>query len=438
MGGWGSDQRIKPEVGLAKLIIVLGIIAGVQFLIEHTWGISVRMSGGGAGSGGPAVALGLDAISEGSLKRQLGFIASGIIGVALMLSSRNRTLRLAPFAGAAAAAFVAWCSFSLLWASEPQLVGRRLMAFWFLLLAALGMIKWAPSRSLPWYLGLSAFAYVVIGSGAEVSLGTLAPTSARFRFAGTLHPNQQGINCAVLTLSALWIATSQGTRNRVVGVALGVVGFMFLIMTRSRTAFAATLAASLFLFVLRLHPTRRWIILATIVNIGVLLAFLLVNGLLGAPGELLMLGRGGEDVGTLNSRMPLWQVLAPYAASRPIAGFGYSGFMTVQRAAEVALLLEFGIAAAHSVYLEIMLGVGAVGLGLFLLCMFSALGHGIRESFRSESRDGVSLFAAIVVFEILNGALDSSLVFPSWRFSSLLAITALCALTRPVVRGRGQ
>jgi O-antigen ligase len=325
---------------------------------------------------------------------------------------------------------------SVVWASEPPLVIRRLIAFWLLVVGAVGIVRWTPARAIPWFLGLSAAFYIVVGLGVEMRLGTFVP-SGRYRFCGTLHPNAQGINCAMLTLSGLWIAASGGRRNRFVGTALGLMGLIFLLMTRSRTSFAATMGACLVLFVLRLHPRRRWVVAAALVNAGILMVMLYVNGMLDPLLELFLLGRGDKDVGTLNSRMPLWQILTPYLAQRPITGFGFAGFMTVQHAMEIALLLEFGIAAAHSVYLDVALGTGLVGLTLFVVTLVAAFGQGALQSFGPRLGTGVSLLAAIVAFELVNGVLDSSLVFPAWRFPALVVITSLC-LMRPMRRNLAE
>lgn len=423
-----DDGRWTASFGA---IFVLSIVAGLQLLIGHSFNISLRMVPGA----GLSMDLAYEAISEGSLTRRIGIVALGAIGFFLLYRSRNRFVRLTPVAGTAAALFVLWASLSLAWAVEPPLVARRLVSFWLLLLASVGVFRWAPPRSIPWFLGLSSFLYVMIGVGTELALGTFQPLGSDYRFSGTLHPNAQGINCALLVLSATWIGTEGGRRNRAVGFAIGAVGLLFLLLTRSRTSFAATMGSVLVLLVLKLHPRRRWIAVVAAVNLGILLIMLYVNGLLDVPLELLMLGRGDEDVGSLNSRLPLWQVLAPYIAERPVTGFGFSGFMNIQHAREIALIFEFGIAGSHSVYLETILGVGAVGLILFVLSMVAAFMRGVLSSSRVHGGDEYSLFAAVVAFELLSGVLESSLVFPAWRFPSLLVLTALC-LTEPRYRER--
>jgi O-antigen ligase len=424
-----NGSSVPSEPSIQAVFVVLVVAAALQFLFAHTLDISLVMATGEGGE----VDLAYEAISQGSLQRRVGIVSLGLLGTVLLVRSRERRLVLATMAGLLWAGYVIWSTLSFGWAAEPSLVFRRLVAFWMLLLASYGVLSWAPRRSLPWFIGLSALLYVVAGVCVELVMGTFQPLGPDYRFAGTLHPNSQGTNCALLVLFSVWISTDRRKRYRWLGILLGAAGMLFLLLSKSRTSFAATVGAGLVLIVLRLHPRRRWILVTAGVNLAILVGMMYANGLLDAPLELLMLGRGGEDVRSLNSRLPLWLVLSPYVEERPIIGFGYSGFMTVEHAREIALYYSFGIAGAHSLYLETLLGTGVVGLGLLLSSLLAAFWRQMRFSWRGPASAGSSLFAAVLAFELLNGVLEHTLVFPSWRFPSLLVIMAAC-LTQPFTR----
>lgn len=315
------------------------------------------------------------------------------------------------------------------WADDAMLTFRRVGAFWLLAIGAAGVARAMRRDTLVWFVLLSGAAFIAIGLGVELMLGTFRPLASDHRFAGTLHPNAQGINCAFVVLAGLWLATQTPGRHRFLAVSLVAVGLLFLVLTRSRTPFAALLGASLVLLVHRFRPGRRLAIAAVLVNVGLAGSFAFVNGILEVPVRWLLLGRGAEDLATLNSRVPLWQFLGDFVTRRPLAGYGYSGFMTPEHAAEIPVMLEFGVAGAHSVYLEVLLGVGTVGLVAFLAFAMAALIQAGRPVDRGTDRAG-SFLAGILVFELLMGILDATLIFPSWRIVTLILFASLCIAER--------
>ena len=410
------------ETVAPTLIFFLIAVAGLNMVTSHNHRISLTFL---AGSGyGTTLAGGLDLISGGTGRRQIGFLLSGMIGLLAVWRLRLRPLRFRPVVAWSAGLFLLWCTISVVWAVEPPLTIRRLGVLWLLVFTAAGVVSATPRRYLPAYLGLTAFAYIVVGLGAELALGTFGPWRSGYRFAGTLYPTSQGINCAMVALFGVWLLTGGGgRRSQAAGWVLAVIGLIFLALTKARTPFAAVFGAATVLFVLRLRPDRRYLALAAMLNLGILVLLLHANGLLDLPVDLLMLGRGSRDVTTLNSRLPLWMLLGDYLAQRPMLGYGYSGFMTAEHALQIGLILEFGIAGAHSLYLEILLGVGIIGLVLFLTVLAAAVAVGLRDS-RFSAAD--SYFASVFILEFLVGWLDSSMVFPSWRIMPLLVFGAMC------------
>ena len=58
---------------------------------------------------------------------------------------------------------------------------------------------------------------------------------------------------------------------------------------------------------------------------------------------------------------------------RPILGFGYSTFWTRDRITKVSNDQGWGISAAHSAYLELLLALGLPGLLLYMALVFFSL-----------------------------------------------------------------
>lgn len=423
-----TDVQIPPHArrGIARDVALLVLLAALIYLVGHNHENSLYVYSGWDGG----ISEGLSAISEGSIRRRLGITGFGLLGGLLLLRRRPARVRLDPVVTGAAVLFMLWISASIVWADDVMLSLRRVVAFWLLVVGAAGVALVVSRQTLVWFIGLSGATFIVAGVGVELLLGTFQPFSPTYRFAGTLHPNAQGINCAFVVLSAVWIASTNGGRKWLFAGLLAALGCIFLVLTKSRAPFATMLGSVLVLLVLRFRPGRRMIIVAVVANAGLALVFAYLNGLIDAPLDWLLLGRGFEDVATLNSRVPLWRFLGTYVAHRPVAGYGYSGFMTTEHAAEIPVLLEFGVAGAHSIYMEILLGVGVVGLALFLLFMVSGFVRAAGGTGAREARNADSFVASIVAFELLMGIVDATLVFPSWRIVTLILLASLCIAER--------
>jgi exopolysaccharide production protein ExoQ len=86
----------------------------------------------------------------------------------------------------------------------------------------------------------------------------------------------------------------------------------------------------------------------------------------------------GKDA-NLSSRLPMWQNLMPFIGERFWLGYGFDAFWTDDNyaVAIVTQRLHFRPYYGHNGIIELMLGLGAVGTGLFL-CVFAVY---LRQSF---------------------------------------------------------
>ncbi len=167
--------------------------------------------------------------------------------------------------------FAGWAVLSLAWAEDTALTFRRLVVFAILCLAAAAIARRYSLREIVLLTFFCSILFLLIGVSAEILLGTFRPFAPGYRFAGTLHPNHQGINCALLLLSGVAAADTE-KRGRMLFRACALLGLVFLILTASRTTFAAAmLALALYLAAV----SSRWAKTALGLGLGIAFCVLL-------------------------------------------------------------------------------------------------------------------------------------------------------------------
>ena len=346
----------------------------------------------------------------GKLANQFGFSLVATVGVVL-LARGGRRWRFNGLLPLLLPCFLAWCLTTALWSADPARTVKRVGILAFCFLGALGVGRRLRPRDLC-VLALSVTAtYAAIGLGAEVALRTLK-LSGEYRFAGTLHPNGQGANCALLCLSAVCLLTS-GSRHRGLLIALLVFGAGLLVLTKSRTACAALLVGLLALRCLRPSPrvVAATLVAAWFLGILALLAVLAEVDFKEAGGVLL-LGRA-EHVGTLTGRTELWPELLPYAKKRLLLGHGYGAFWSADRVEEVSSIVFWGLSSAHSAYLDAVLGFGLVGTGILALVVLAGLVRA-GKLYRATGDAGYALMFALLIYGLLDGIAESDFLAPSF------------------------
>lgn len=368
------------------------------------------------------------AVAEGSASRRAALVSLAILAIVLLIRHRaNVRLRIQNSLGWILIGFAALALASPLWAEDRRLTLTRVVVFAILCLAAVAVVHRFSVREIILWAFFTSGSYLVLGVAAEALFGTFQPLASGYRFAGTLHPNNEGINCALFLLSGLAAADLEKQKKLTYRIC-ALVGFVFLVLTASRTAFASALVA-MAVYLGALSSKRTKILTAYALSIVFcVLLMALGNAFLPDLKSAVMLGRDDSTVGSFNGRTGVWDEISHYVQRRPILGYGYGGFWTPAHISEVSEGEKWGIPNSHSAYLDNLLMLGAVGLGGYVLI----LSTGIRSAFRSYSRlkgPAFAFFGAFLVFCALDGLLESAPIEPSLlMFLSMVVLIYLSCL----------
>ncbi len=413
-----SRQSIRPVI-----VGTIGLYSLAFFLIDHNFRVSFVPDD-------PEVARSvITSISVGSPLRRFAAFLLVFSGVVFFLKARRPDFKSHQGPLYLVALYLAWAWLSYFWADDPGLVLRRVISFSALLFASLAL-----SRTLSRYdfllivFGVS-LVFLVIGIATEGILGTFNPGAAYYRFMGTVHPESQGFNCAILVLSAVAISDGKRRFGFLFFRMIAAVAFIFLFLTKSRGPFAGLVVACVAYFVLsrrRLSTVKMFYLV-----LFVICFFVLVIGWPNLMTALLM-GRQ-EDTATLTGRVPLWVECWSFVEQRPWAGYGFNSFWTEARTIEFVDSQGWISFSGHSIYLDTALNLGFVGLLLLLGLLLTAL----RMSWRRGAEDpdyGTSFLAGLLVLMCVDGVLSSHVILGGFVTFVLYSVILILFLSEPAHR----
>ncbi|QDT17758.1 O-antigen ligase family protein [Alienimonas californiensis] len=373
--------------------------------------------------------------SGGNALRQIAFLTLGGCGVWCLARDRRHQARPRPawwsprmpggrlagllreWAGVARRAhpvawtlalYIAWCFASVLWSHEPGQTVRKLVVLGCWTAGSLGVARALEPRRIIWLGVLLPALYLLIGVLAELSLGTFRPWAGDYRFAGTMHPNSQGLTLASMIAGAfvLWqserreaaqTGANNGSRRLRWGwrlPALIAAGALFTLLTKSRTSAAGLVLCLGLLTAIAVPP--RWRLAATVSGgtfggLFLLVALSLGSDPLGGALDAATLGRK-EQISSLTGRHEIWEEIGRFTDRRPLAGFGYDTFWTPEHVAIVSENCGWGLREAHSAYRDVLLSVGLIGLWLLVPALvwgwFAAARRYAAGERRAEGRPG--------------------------------------------------
>jgi putative inorganic carbon (HCO3(-)) transporter len=263
-----------------------------------------------------------------------------------------------------------------------------------------------------WFFGADALATWV---DAESSL---AGTTRVYSYLG--NPNLLAaylLPAAFLSAAAFFTWKHWGAKA--LALTMFVVNSACLILTFSRGGWIGYVVAGFAMLVLLVHwfsiyLPRAWRIWALPILLGVSAAVVIVAVTTVDPIQerVASIFAGREDSSN-NFRLNVWAAVQEMIADRPILGIGPGNdafnqvYPRYQRAGYTAL-------SAYSIFLEILVETGVVGMTCFLWLLLVTLNQGwqrIQQLRQMGNRDGFWLIAAIA---ILMGMLSHGLVDTVW------------------------
>ena len=214
---------VEPSIAAATrpLWIALFVLGLAFFMAEHDLGKSSLEQ----------FALSeeemVTAVETGAAHRQLAFLAIGGLGLFFLTRKTGQTLDFDHPLALLALAYVAWCLASLAWSTDFSLTSKRLAVLVLCFLGVLGISRRLTDGDLCTLALALTGVFTAIGLAAEMALGNFRPWLADYRFGGTLHPNGQGVYCAILCLAAVCKALD-ATERKPLFVALAAAGAVLL------------------------------------------------------------------------------------------------------------------------------------------------------------------------------------------------------------------
>ena len=416
----------QPATWTARCAAALAIGIGFWF-VGHSLAISRMLDLAGALSADRVENHFAVQQSETTTSSAVGYFVIGGMGLYCLLTAARDVNWRHPLLWLGAL-YVTWCAASILWSIEPIQSFRKLAILGLMLAGAFGAASRFDLEDVVWIVLLVLAGFVGIGVLAETALGTFRPWRSDYRFAGTCHPNDQGLQCALLALVAGFAAFNDRDRPWL-RRGLVVFGLAGLALSKSRTTLLALIVAAAIGLVLRSRGLQRWLIL----SVGV--ALLCVGGIFSSfvsvaaidqSADIASLGRR-ENISSLTGRLPLWHELWKAADDRVLAGYGYGAFWGERNVLKYSRMLSWHIPHAHNAYLDSVLTVGVVGTALYLTWVLATAGLATARYGQSGRR--AELFVACaVLFSLVHGVAESKLPGAGVAGFTLLAATAALTL----------
>jgi exopolysaccharide production protein ExoQ len=357
--------------------------------------------------------------------RQIAYIALALVGLIgsyhALIGQRSRLTWSMPVTIVLGSLFT-WTVLSFLWTDTPETTARRLLVLGLMFLGAFGVsLSWTKTQVLV-FMALSSALQITVGIAAELFYGYFTPLAGDYRFSGTLTANEQVYVCLLCTLSAMSVARLKHRGHRLY-LIIAAYGFVFLLLTRSRSGLLAFALALIFYLYMALAPAGR---VLTILVTGIVGLVLTMAGII--PGVFNLASRGGEGAENINGRAPLWEDLMTYVHQHPITGYGFEGFWTINRIDDISDDQEWAVSGAHSGYVEALLELGWTGAVLHTLALLVCMGEGIRR-FRQTNEYAYLLGSTFCLVYLAGGSLEAISIVKtsesSFNFSVLLCLLAV-------------
>jgi exopolysaccharide production protein ExoQ len=336
-------------------------------------------------------------VTGGSITRRVSFVVLLIGGVLVLAGAWNDGPRSSALRNnVVLACFVGFTFLSVSWSSDPGLTFRRASEYFIVCVGAAAAGRILGLRGIVWLGFLGSTGYLLIGLISEMVLGTFHPFSLDYRFCGTLHPNHQAWNCGLLLISGSALLPRIRRFWRPAYFMAMTLGVVCLFLTKSRTSLLCGVLALVYYWAGELRP-KQLLATGTLLVGSLLAATFLPSKTVSQLDGMLLAGRDTDSYENFSGRLPLWNLAMEYVGERPLAGYGFNSFWTPDHIREVSAEVEWTVSHSHNDYIELMLGLGAIGLSLYLsqLCRTWWL---LRRSYERTRNPFVRFYLALLVF----------------------------------------
>jgi len=407
------QSRRLPLLPEWTMVAGITLLVGLVFLTgEHRWDRSSLKDYVES-----AEERAIAAVSGNDLRR-IAFLAIGGAGLGLLLIGRRMPALREPMGLALVLACV-WTFASVLWADSTSFTIKRLLLMTLCMGGTIGISSALSLRQLAIVLLSVSSSYLILGVVAEVLQGNFRPWAGGYRFAGTLHPNAQATNCGAMALAALALwqrrATDRTKRRLLFRQLMGCVfcvAVCCLLLTKSRTAAAAIITVLGLIWATR-QKLGLNLILAGLGLLAILsLCFALsVMGGGDSVGEAANMGRA-DSQGAFNGRLPIWTTCIDRMGSKIPIGVGYDGFWTPDRIEDISWEIGWSISSVHSEYIELVLGLGVIGLLLYVAAQGGALLWFWLRYFRLGTGGDAMIFGLLLIGAV-QGFMETGYLHPN-------------------------
>lgn len=379
-----------------RVLAIAAFYGAAFYFIEHAFDFSLAQTDFDVAQSAITV------IARGSATRPVAFLALAAVGILMLIFAKRRGSGYDRVFFIVVLAYVFWIFLTYLWADAPLLALKRSVSFLLMMTASFACYRTCTRREFLEILFLISAGYVAFGVFAEFTVGTLRPFSTDYRFSGTLHPEGQGFNCAVLFLAAFTLADLNRGKRRGFYRVVAAAALLFLLLVRARAPFAAVIAAYLVYFVLTRHLSRnmRFGYFALMAISTITLFF---GG--GSLVRAFLLGRT-DQVGSLTGRIPLWKECWEFVEKRPLTGYGYNSFWSEDRAWLFSDTQDWVISTSHSMYIETMLNIGLIGFLLLMTILVISARNGLKL-FKVTQEIEIAAMLGYLVLIFVDGVLSS-------------------------------
>lgn len=407
----------KDLGGKATLLVIL-LLAPIFFFLNHELdytyeGASIENSVNYA----EKIDLEERAI-EGNPQRRIALLSLGLFYLLIMVFTKRRNLFTydEPL-GWALFFFGVWSLASVLWSIEVPLTIRKLTTFALFCFVAAALASRFPVKFVPECIFFLTVLHIAVGLSVEIASRTFQPWSGDYRFSGTVHPNIQAVNCTMMLFAAVSLAENPVRRRRVLYISAAALGFVLLILTKSRTSlFCALLGLITILIIDSPNKLKTSAYLLGILGFIVILYLFIGEFRASDAKEVALLGRDTEETLTLTGRTSIWEKGLVFFGLRPLHGYGFNSFWTPPHIRMFSESLGWNIADVHSAYLDLLLGIGLVGLLSYMVIL--ALGmKKVLSSYLRTRETGYAFLLMLFIFLSVHGLLESALIEVSSIYS---------------------